>query len=75
MKSLSNMAFFIYCIHLPIVALFRKPVLWYPQLTDGIHIALYFITVLVVTIITIFIYNITKKVWPSFLRIATGNRE
>lgn len=75
MKSLSNMAFFIYCIHLPIVALFRKPVLWYPQLTDGIHIALYFTTVLTVTIITIFIYKLTKSIWPSFIRIATGNRD
>lgn len=75
MKSLSNMAFFIYCIHLPIVALFRKPVLWYPHLSDGIHIALYFSTVILVTIITIYIYKITKTIWPSFIRIATGNRE
>lgn len=75
MKSLSNMAFFIYCIHLPIVALFRKPVLWHPHLSNGIHIMLYFSTVLLVTIITIHIYKIAKMIWPSFIRIATGNRE
>lgn len=75
MKSLSNMAFFIYCIHLPIVALFRKPVLLYPHFSDGLHIFLYFTSVITVTIITIYIYKLTKRIWPSFIRIATGNRE
>lgn len=75
MKSLSNMAFFIYCIHLPFVALFRKPVLLHPEWSDSVHIFLYFLSVLSVTIITIFIYKMTKRLWPSFLKLATGNRK
>ena len=74
-KSLSNMAFFIYCIHLPIVALFRKPVLLHSGFSDLTHICLYFISVIAVTLITICIYNMAKRTWPYFLKIATGNRD
>ena len=74
-KSLSNMAFFIYCIHLPIVALFRKPVLQHPEFSNITHICLYFISVIAVILITISIYKTTKRLCPSFMKLATGNRK
>lgn len=75
MKSLSKMAFFIYCVHLPLVALFRKPVLQFPELSEGAHIVLYLLTVVAVTFMTVWLYQLTRRLLPSFLKLATGNRE
>ena len=75
MKSLSKMSFFIYCIHLPIVIVFRKPASWHPELSNETHILLYFISSIVIITICILFYHITKRIMPLFMRLATGNRD
>ena len=73
-RSLSNMAFFIYCVHLPIVTLTRKPALWHPEWSSLTHIALYFVSVALITSVCIAIYIVGKKFFPTMMRLATGNR-
>lgn len=73
-KSLSQMTFFIYCIHLPFVTIIRKPVLEYPELSNFIHICLYFFSVFLITIICITIYKLLEKIAPTIMKAATGNR-
>ena len=74
MSFFSPMSFFIYCIHLPITIIVRKPLLWYPNLSDFTHIFLYFVSSTLIICICIIIYFILKRLMPSFLKFATGNR-
>lgn len=74
-KTLSKMSFFIYCIHLPIVTIIRKPALWHPELSSLTHIILYFASLIAITIICIFIYKLFSLVFPSIMGLATGNRK
>lgn len=73
-KSLSQMTFFIYCIHLPFVTIIRKPILGHPEFSDHTHIFLYFISVLFITLICISIFKLLEKCFPSIMNIITGNR-
>ena len=74
-KTLSKMSFFIYCIHLPIVTLIRKPALWNPELSSLTHIILYFVSIIVITAICISIYKLFSLVFPSIMSVITGNRQ
>lgn len=73
-KTLSHMAFFIFCVHLPIMIVLRRPVLSHIEWSSAVHIACYFVSVIVCTIVCIGIYIIFKRCFPRFLRVSTGSR-
>lgn len=74
-KKLSEMSFFIYCIHLPFVTIIRKPMLSHPELSSVTHIFVYFASVLLITLICIIVYKLLMKLFPSTMNMATGNRQ
>ena len=74
-KSLSQMTFFIYCIHLPFVTMIRKPLLQYHDLSNMTHIILYFVSVLLITLICISIYRLLEKWASPLMNMVTGSRK
>lgn len=74
-KLLSNSAFIVFCVHYPIVVLLRK--ISIAQFTDApnvIQILLYFICVIISTLLSIVIYLFMDKYLPNLKRILSGNR-
>lgn len=74
MASLSHMSFFIFCTHLPIVIIIRKPALWHPELSSITHVFIFIFSIIVITLLCITCYQMTKRFIPTFLGYATGNR-
>ena len=74
-KSLSDSAFIVFCCHYPITVLLRKTISSnYSHLSDEIHILLYFICVIISTILSLSIYYTIVKWFPRVKKLLSGNR-
>lgn len=74
-KQLSNTAFIVFCVHYPIVIVLRKTcVAVFPDASDIFHILLYFVCVMMTTIISLFIYFVLYRYFPKFKKVLSGNR-
>lgn len=72
---LSNAAFIVFAVHYPIVVILRKMCTSsFPIASDGIHIVLYFLCVVVSTTTSLLIYIILDKYFPKLKKILSGNR-
>ena len=72
---LAGSVFWVYALHDHLaIALRRFCVTYFSAYSDLIQVALYFATVLAVTIICLMSYQITKFFFPSFVNFATGSR-
>lgn len=74
-KNLSNAAFIVFSVHYPIVVIMRKicaAKLGYAS--DLIHIPLYFVCVILATLISILIYICMDRYCPKVKNILSGNR-
>lgn len=72
---LAASVFWLYAIHDHLViALRRFCVSYFSSYSDIIQVSLYFATVIIVTVICLISYQITKLFFPSFVNIATGSR-
>lgn len=74
-KLLPNAAFIVFCIHYPIMVMLRKIcIALFSNATDAFHIFLYFICVIIATLISIVIYLLMDKYFPNIKRILSGYR-
>ena len=74
-QMLSNLAFIVFCVHYPIVVLLRKVcIAKFPEATDVFHIFLYFVCVIISTLLSIGIYLLLDKYLPNVKKILSGNR-
>ena len=74
-KLLPNAAFIVFCVHYPIVVILRKLcVSLFSNATDFMHILLYFICVIIATLLSIGIYLLLDKYLPHVKRVLSGNR-
>ena len=74
-KLLPNSAFIVFCVHYPIVVLLRKFCIFrFSNSSDDVHIILYFVCVIVATLLSICIYCILERHFPRFKNILSGNR-
>jgi hypothetical protein len=72
---LPGAAFIVFCVHYPIVVALRKLCvrLFYDS-TDFVHIFLFFLCVMLSTIISIALYQILSKHFPNVKKLLSGNR-
>lgn len=74
-KPLSQAAFIVFCIHYPIVLGLRKICTTiFATATDAIHIPLYFLCVILTTIMSLGFYLTIDKCCPKVKSILSGNR-
>lgn len=74
-KLLPNSAFIVFCVHYPIVVLLRKICISrFSNSSDGVHILLYFVCVIIATLLSIGIYSILERHFPKLKNILSGNR-
>lgn len=74
-KSLPNTAFIVFAVHYPIVVLLRKFCLsQFATASDITHIILYFICVIIATIVSLLFYLILDKYFSNVKNILSGNR-
>ena len=74
-KLFPNSAFIVFCVHYPIVVLLRKICISkFSGSSDYVHILLYFVCVIIATLLSIGIYCILEKYFPKFKNILSGNR-
>ena len=74
-RLLPNAAFIVFCVHYPIVIALRKIcILHFTDAPDSIHILLYFVCVIISTLLSIGIYIFMDKHLPNIKRILSGNR-
>lgn len=73
-KFLPNAAFIVFCVHYPIVVVMRKVCAKLDDVSDLIHIPLYFVCVILATAISILIYRGLDKSLPKVKNILSGNR-
>ena len=74
-KQLPNAAFIVFCVHYPIVVVIRKfSIVKFADASDMIHILLYFLCVVIATLLSIGIYQILDRFFPQAKRILSGNR-
>lgn len=74
-KLLPNAAFIVFCVHYPIVVALRKiTIAQFADAPDSIHILLYFVCVIISTLLSIGIYLLMDKYFPQIKRILSGNR-
>lgn len=72
---LPNAAFIVFCVHYPIVIALRKIcIAKFIDAADSIHILLYFICVIIATLLSIGIYLLMDKYLPNIKKILSGNR-
>ena len=72
---LSQSAFIVFCIHYPIVLVLRKIcIIAFANVTDSIHIPLYFLCVILATALSISFYWVLVTFFPRAKSILTGNR-
>lgn len=73
--NLSKAAFFIFCIHFPLMKIIRKQICKsHLEWSDGTHIMAYFISLAIVTFICYFMFKFLSRHWPWFIRVSTGGR-
>lgn len=74
-RFLPKAAFIVFCVHYPIVVVMRKAcAAKLGETSDLIHIPLYFVCVIVATLISILIYLSLDKYLPKIKNILSGNR-
>lgn len=74
-KSLPNAAFIVFCVHYPIVVILRKLcITQFSNASDFVHIMLYFICVIITTLLSLGFYLLLEKYFPNAKRILSGNR-
>lgn len=74
-KFLPNAAFIVFCVHYPIVVVLRKfCIAQCSNASDIIHIMLYFVCVVISTILSLSIYQILNRYSPKIKNILSGNR-
>ena len=72
---LSNAAFIVFSVHYPIVVLMRKICATkLGEMSDLLHIPLYFICAVIAAIISLLIYTCLDKYCPKLKNILSGNR-
>lgn len=72
---LPKSAFIVFCVHYPIVVLLRKICIsTFYNANDGIHILLYWICVIISTLLSLGIYYILDKYFPKLKNLLSGNR-
>lgn len=72
---LPHAAFIVFAVHYPIVVILRKYcVAHFSEASDFTHIILYFICIIIATIISLFIYILLEKFSPKLKNILSGNR-
>ena len=71
----SQAAFIVFCIHYPIVLILRKVCLTvFADATDIVHIPLYFVCVILTTVLSIGFYWMLNRYFPKIKTILSGNR-
>jgi peptidoglycan/LPS O-acetylase OafA/YrhL len=74
-KLLPNAAFIVFAVHYPIVVALRKMcVAIFANASDGIHILLYFVCVIISTLLSLSIYWLLDKYLPKVKNVLSGNR-
>lgn len=74
-RFLSQAAFIVFCIHYPIVLVLRKAcVTVFSDLSDVIHIQLYFGSVILTTATSLGFYLTLSTYFPTVKKILSGNR-
>lgn len=72
---LPNAAFIVFAVHYPIVVVLRKYcAAKFAVVSDLTHIVLYFICVIIATIMSLAIYILLEKYFPKLKTILSGNR-
>ena len=72
---LPNAAFIVFCVHYPIVVLLRKTCISiFENASDSIHILLYFMCVIISTVLSIGFYLMLNHFFPKVKNILSGNR-
>ena len=72
---LPNAAFIVFCVHYPIVVLLRKAsISIFVNASDSIHILLYFVCVIISTVLSIRFYLMLNRFFPKVKNILSGNR-
>ena len=70
-----NAAFIVFAVHYPIVVILRKYcAAQFSEASDIKHIILYFICVIIATIVSLLIYTLLEKFSPKLKNILSGNR-
>ena len=74
-QLLSNAAFVVFCVHYPIVVSLRKfCISSFADVNDGIHILLYFVCVIISTLLSLGSYVFLNKFFPRLRIILSGKR-
>lgn len=74
-KWLPNAAFIVFCVHYPIVVVLRKLcITHYSDTSDIVHILLYFLCIVISTILSLSIYQVLNQYFPKLKNILSGNR-
>lgn len=74
-KLLPNAAFIVFCVHYPIVVILRKfCISYFNNVTDIIHIILYFICIIIATLSSLVIYILLSRYLPKIKNLLSGNR-
>jgi hypothetical protein len=74
-KLLPNAAFIVFCVHYPIVVILRKIcIAQFADSSDFIHILLYFVCIIIATVLSISVYLLMDRFLPSTKRLLSGNR-
>lgn len=74
-QFLAQSSFIVFCVHYPIVLILRKfCVTFFNGATNETHILLYFICVVIATLISLGFYCILDKYFPKTKNILSGNR-
>lgn len=74
-ELLPNSAFIVFCVHYPIVVILRKLCIrQFSNASDITHIMLYFLCVIISTLLSLGIYILLDKYLPNVKRVLSGNR-
>ena len=74
-QFLAQSSFIVFCIHYPLVLVLRKfCVTYFKFANNGTHIVLYFICVVIATILSLGFYRVLDKYFPKTKQLLSGNR-
>lgn len=74
-KLLPNAAFIVFAVHYPIVVVLRKVcAAKFADASDGVHILLYFVCVIIATLLSLGIYQLLSRYMPKVKNVLSGNR-
>lgn len=74
-KRLPNAAFIVFCVHYPIVVLLRKNcIARFCTAPDSVHIVLYFLCIIISTLLSLGIYMVMNRYIPRAKNILSGSR-